>query len=113
MGPFHVVPPLVVPPFLENSGDVAHALVRAAQFSSSVVRRSACPLVSTLVLALTVFVACASAQSLSIVSGDGQVAAQNFQFPSPLVVVAKDGSGRPVANVPVNWSISGPGNLVM
>src|SRR5881397_3498956 len=102
MGPFYVVPPLVVSPFRENSGDVAHALVRAAS-----------RLVSTLVPALTVFVACASAQSLSIVSGDGQVAAQNFQFPSPLVVVAKDGSGRPVANVPVNWSISGPGNLVL
>src|SRR5207245_1124898 len=54
----------------------------------------------------------ASAQSLSIVSGEGQVAAQNFQLPGPLVVVAKDASGRPVAGVPVNWSVSGPGDIV-
>ena len=56
---------------------------------------------------------CAGAQSLSLVSGDGQVAAQNFPLHNPLIVVAKDASGKPAANVPVNWTAVGPGNLVL
>jgi protocatechuate 3,4-dioxygenase beta subunit len=53
----------------------------------------------------------AFAQNLSIVSGDGQVTAQNNLSNYPLVVVAKDASGRPLPGVPVSWSLSGPGNL--
>jgi adhesin/invasin len=53
----------------------------------------------------------ASAQNLSLVSGDGQVAVQNNLANYPLVVLAKDASGRPQQGVAVNWSVSGPGNL--
>src|SRR5438093_10110393 len=64
-------------------------------------------------LALIVLAAAgAPAQTLSIVSGDGQVAPQNFQLPGPLLVVAKNASGNPVPGITVNWSLSGPGNLV-
>src|SRR5882672_7250336 len=55
----------------------------------------------------------ASAQILSVYSGDGQVAAQNFQLASPLIVVAKNAAGQPMSGVTVNWSLNGPGNLVM
>jgi len=55
----------------------------------------------------------ATAQILSVVSGDGQLAAQNFQLPSPLIVVAKNAAGQPMAGVTVNWSVTGPGSLVM
>src|SRR5258708_1877051 len=68
--------------------------------------------VRVLRLALVVTVI-ASAQSLSVVSGDGQVAPQNFQLPSPLVVMAKNASGQPVSGVKVNWSLTGPGSIIM
>src|SRR5262245_51451682 len=55
----------------------------------------------------------AQAQTLSVVSGDGQVAAQNFQLPSPFVVVVKNAAGQPMSGVTVNWSVDGPGNIVM
>ena len=53
----------------------------------------------------------ASAQNLSVVSGDGQVAVQNNLANYPLVVLATDASGKPLSGVAVNWSVSGPGNL--
>jgi len=52
----------------------------------------------------------ASAQILSVFSGDGQVAAQNFQLPSPFIVVARNSAGQPMSGVTVNWSLNGPGN---
>src|SRR5712671_2421736 len=55
----------------------------------------------------------AQAQTLSIVSGDGQVAPQNFQLPGPLVVVAKNASGQPTPGVTVTWSLTGPGSIIM
>src|SRR3954471_20263083 len=58
-------------------------------------------------------VAAAPGQTLSVVSGDGQLAAQNFQFPTPLVVMARNASGQPAAGVTVNWSLNGTGNLVL
>src|SRR5271166_541476 len=54
----------------------------------------------------------AAAQNLSIVSGNGQITAQYFQTQNPLVVEATDSFGRPLAGAAVNWSLSGPGNLV-
>src|SRR5579863_8986226 len=54
----------------------------------------------------------AAAQNLSIVSGNGQITAQFFQTQNPLVVEATDSSGKPLAGVAVNWSLTGPGNLV-
>src|SRR6266571_2148702 len=87
MGPFFCFPPTVFPP----------------SFSGRIVR------ILGLAIGVTIM---ASAQSLSVVSGDGQIAAQNFQLPSPLVVVAKNSAGQPMPGVAVTWSLSGPGNLV-
>jgi hypothetical protein len=53
----------------------------------------------------------ASAQSLSVLSGDGQVTAQNNLSNFPLVVLATDASGKPLSGVSVTWTLSGPGNL--
>src|SRR5258708_12734105 len=56
--------------------------------------------------------AVASAQTLSIVSGDGQAAPQNFAAQFPMVVVVKNAQGQPQANVTVTWTIaSGQGSL--
>jgi uncharacterized protein (TIGR03437 family) len=93
MGPSPVIPSPVVLRFFENfcrGRRLAHALALAMLAAGY-----------------------ASAQSLSLVSGDGQVAAQNFPLHNPLVVVAKDASGKPAANVPVNWTAAGPGTLVL
>ncbi|MDQ6760305.1 MAG: Ig-like domain-containing protein, partial [Acidobacteriota bacterium] len=52
------------------------------------------------------------AQTLSVVSGNGQVVQENFGTSQPLVVQAKDSGGRPAAGVNVNWSITqGSGTL--
>src|SRR5262245_45751042 len=69
-------------------------------------------------------VATASAQTISIVSGDGQVAPQNFQAgaecPSSasstlkgcMVVVVKNAQGQPQSGVAVTWTVaSGGGSL--
>ncbi len=93
MGPVPVVPSFEISRFVENprrSPLVVHALVLAMLAAG-----------------------CVSAQSLSLVSGDGQIAAQNFPLANPLVVVAKDSAGKPIANVPVNWTAAGPGTLVL
>src|SRR5437762_1688397 len=51
--------------------------------------------------------------TLSMVSGNGQVVLEQFLTTSPLVVQAKDASGRPISNLPVTWSITqGMGTLV-
>src|SRR5207247_10344191 len=92
MGPFYAVPSKVVPPV----------------FPSRKMMKT---------LALVFFCAgmahLATAQTLSIVSGDGQLAPQNFPLPSPLVVVAKNASGQPMPGVTVNWSLTGPGSIIM
>jgi uncharacterized protein (TIGR03437 family) len=57
--------------------------------------------------------ATASAQTISILSGDGQVAAQNFAAQAPMVVVVKNLQGQPQAGVTVTWTItSGGGSLL-
>ncbi len=45
-------------------------------------------------------------QSLSIYSGNGQIVQEQFLTVAPLVVQAKDASGRPAAGVDVTWTIA-------
>jgi len=54
-----------------------------------------------------------SAQTLSMVSGNGQIVAQQFQTNAPLVVQATGSGGQPASGVNVTWAISagGPGTL--
>ncbi|HTS47585.1 MAG TPA: putative Ig domain-containing protein, partial [Bryobacteraceae bacterium] len=54
-----------------------------------------------------------SAQTLSMVSGNGQILAQQFQTNAPLVVRATGSDGKPAAGVNVTWAITsgGPGTL--
>src|SRR5439155_25038126 len=55
----------------------------------------------------------ASAQTISVLSGDGQIAAQNFAAQVPMVVVVKNVQGQPQAGVTVTWTItSGAGSLL-
>src|SRR5437868_550620 len=54
----------------------------------------------------------ASAQAISIVSGNGQLICgqcptRSFTF-DPLVVVVKDARGNPVPNATVSWSVNNP-----
>src|SRR6266481_4488173 len=92
MGPFYAVPSKVVPPVFPS--------------------RKMMKLL-TLLFFCAITARLATAQTLSIVSGDGQVAPQNFPLPSPLVVVAKHASGQPMPGVAVNWSVTGPGSITM
>ena len=64
--------------------------------------------------ALLLACACAaSAQSLNVVSGNGQVIVEYFQSVSPMTVRALDSGGRPIPGLPINWSItSGQGTLI-
>src|SRR5204863_1072903 len=58
--------------------------------------------------------AVASAQTIAVVSGDGQVAPQNFAAQSPMVAVVKNFQGQPVPGATVTWTIiSGAGNLLL
>lgn len=55
----------------------------------------------------------ANAQSLNVVSGNGQVVFEYFQSVSPMTVRAVDASNRPIPGLSINWSItSGQGTLV-
>ena len=50
-------------------------------------------------------------QTLTMVSGNGQIVATQSLSNSPLVVQAKDASGRPAPNVAITWAITvGSGN---
>ena len=52
------------------------------------------------------------AQTLSVVSGNGQVVQENFLTAEPFVVQAKDSTGRPAPGIAVNWSVTqGSGTL--
>src|SRR5579862_7024006 len=48
----------------------------------------------------------AQSQTLTIISGNGQLVATQSLSNSPLVVQAKDASGRPVPNVAITWAIT-------
>lgn len=53
------------------------------------------------------------AQSLILLSGNGQVVQEQFLSNLPLVVEAKDASGHPAPNVAISWKITqGAGTLV-
>ena len=54
----------------------------------------------------------ASAQFISIVSGDGQVTTQNNPPANPMVVVVRNAQGQPVPGTPVTWSLSGQGSII-
>jgi uncharacterized protein (TIGR03437 family) len=50
---------------------------------------------------------------LSIVSGNGQVVAEQFRTVVPMLFQARDAAGNPAPNIPITWSISqGQGTLV-
>ena len=53
-----------------------------------------------------------SAQNLTVVSGNAQLALAGSSTTNPLVVIAKDSAGRPMPGATVNWSVSGSGHLV-
>src|SRR5262249_18804466 len=58
--------------------------------------------------------ATASAQTISILSGDGQVAPQNYAAQTPMVAVVKNFQGQPQPGTTVTWTIiSGAGNLLL
>ena len=54
----------------------------------------------------------ASAQFISIVSGDGQVSTQNNVALNPMVVVVRNAQGQPVPGTPVTWSLNGQGSII-
>ena len=54
----------------------------------------------------------ASAQFISIVSGDGQVVTQNNIPQNPMVVVVRNAQGQPVPGAPVTWTLNGQGSLL-
>src|SRR5271165_6325569 len=54
----------------------------------------------------------ASAQTVSIVSGDGQVAVQNNQALNQMIVAVKNFSGQPVVGATITWTINGQGSLL-
>jgi len=64
------------------------------------------------ILSLSVIAAVAPAQTISIVSGDGQVTPQNFQAQLSMIVVVKNAQGAPQSGVTVTWTVpSGQGAL--
>ena len=66
-------------------------------------------------ISLFIFLGCVSfarAQSLNMVSGNGQVVQSQFRSNAPLVVQANDASGHPAPGVAVSWKITqGAGTL--
>jgi uncharacterized protein (TIGR03437 family) len=53
----------------------------------------------------------ASAQTLTVDSGDGQIVAESFVTKDYLVVVLKNAQGVPMANQTVTWTLNGPGSI--
>jgi trimeric autotransporter adhesin len=67
------------------------------------------PLLSPVLFLLVVFSLLSgtlAAQSLTMVSGNGQMVLEQFISTLPLTVQAKDAGGQPLAGVTVNWSIT-------
>src|ERR1700736_3990029 len=54
----------------------------------------------------------ASAQFISIVSGDGQVSTQNNPALNAMVVVVRNAQGQPLAGQAVTWTVSGQGTVI-
>src|SRR5271167_2286221 len=53
----------------------------------------------------------AMAQTISLVSGDGQIVTQNNVSQNNLVVVVRSFQGQPVAGATVTWTVNGQGSL--
>ena len=99
------------------------ATIRATRFPRSVrvlilfERIWGSPVLSTsrsvfLLAAIVAATSSIQAQSLSVYSGNGQMVLEQFLSTQPMTVIARDAAGRPVANVPITWSItSGQGSL--
>ena len=65
-------------------------------------------------LAFGIVAGSASAQSLQLVSGNGQIVSEQFVSTVPFVVRAVDAAGRPQAGVPVTWSLKqGEGTIAV
>ncbi len=62
--------------------------------------------VHSLLLSLTLLGLPLLAQTTEVVSGNGQIVLEYFKTDKPLTVRVRDQFGRPIPNVPVNWSIS-------
>jgi len=57
--------------------------------------------------------ALAHAQTITKVSGDGQIVIQSILSSNPMVVLVRGASGNPLANAQVTWAVtSGPGGIV-
>src|SRR3977135_1280398 len=54
-----------------------------------------------------IWVGAAHAQTISIVSGNGQLVKAFFPSSAPLVVVVRDAGGNPLKGVTVSWTVSG------
>ncbi|MBK9167101.1 MAG: Ig-like domain-containing protein [Bryobacterales bacterium] len=54
-----------------------------------------------------------SAQSVTIISGNGQVQRMNFPSTEPMVVEVRNAAGAPLAGVTVTWTVQGPGTTVV
>ena len=79
------------------------------QFEVSLLRRTL-PFALAFLSGLTTV---ASAQSLTMYSGNGQVVLEQFLTTVPMTVLARDARGNPVAGVPVTWSLpQGAGTIV-
>jgi uncharacterized protein (TIGR03437 family) len=83
-----------------------------SKYSPSAGLSDSWPALASRIGLLLLFAGTAGAQTLSIVSGNGQLICSScptrtFAF-DPLVVIAKDARGNPVANVNVTWTANNP-----
>jgi uncharacterized protein (TIGR03437 family) len=54
-----------------------------------------------------------AAQSLAVISGNGQIVSEQFVTVAPMTLQARDAQNRPLAGVRINWSVtSGQGTLI-
>ncbi|MEZ4425561.1 MAG: Ig-like domain-containing protein [Gemmatimonadota bacterium] len=60
----------------------------------------------------TLFVTSTGAAQLIAASGGGQSASVNATLPQPLVAIVRDGQGRGVPNMSVNWAVTSGGGSV-
>jgi len=65
-----------------------------------------------LVVVCLSLVTIAMAQSITIVSGNGQLALQSTQATQPLSILVKDTAGAAVANTTVTWAVTGGGTIL-
>ena len=63
-------------------------------------------LVRIVILATAAALSALHAQTLQIVSGQGQVILEQNRETKPFTLRAVDGTGRPLPNVPITWSVS-------